>query len=981
MFDAASGAAAHETSALTSTRLDAILAEVAHLLPEQAPLHAFVHHNPLHAFEHLPFEQAVLEAARTLGREPYQSEEAFASHLAAGRILTADIAAVVAADCGGASTDTPICALPRREFIIGRLLHLFTVPRGPALDWLLAETRALTRFHPMVDEQRQVQLRRHAAMAAGTADATIAEVRLLGEWWRHLAASAPFVDQPRRDVRPRDRILTEYGVDTDTWVHPHLIRLCSAFLDQGVAYWQMPQREHGFLAAFRSLYGLAVGPPDRWMRGLADECRRQQQLAWSAAQTIDWALGELGIAAAEWEPAIRDTLLSLRGWAGMMGQFEHHPGRAPVAAIPARLADFLAVQLTLDAFAARHARRTATPARADSTAAGQRDLAAVYEAFVAAQILPVDPALLTTPGGAAEWLTAVRALDALERRRLLHLAFERHYQTGVLDGLLAHQRLATVPASPPRFQAVFCIDERAESMRRHLEESCPDAETLGYAGHFGVAMAYQGLDDIRPRPLCPVAIKPRHLVREQALESAGEESYRAARRRRGSARHALLIGSRSLARGGLLTAATGFLSVVPLILRCLFPRTAERWSHRFHHGRTRGPATRLAIERDEVNDTVTGGDLQPGYTVPEMAEVVATLLRTTGLARRCAPLLLIVGHGSSSLNNPHEAAYDCGATGGGRGGPNARAFAAMANHPDVRRALADAGIAIPAGTWFVGAFHNTCDDSVTYFDTDLLPPQARARFGEACRAIDVARSLDAHERGRRFASNPPHLDVDSALARAEARAVDLAQPRPECGHATNAACIVGRRARSRGLYLDRRAFLVSYDPTEDADGTALAATLLAVGPVGAGINLEYYFSYVDPAGYGCGTKLPHNITGLIGVMDGHASDLRTGLPWQMVEIHEPVRLLLIVEAHPETLVRILAAHPELEQLVRNRWIHLVSWNPERPEFQVYERGAFTPYTPSHDQIRVVSRSTEVYAGRSEHLGCAHVTAALAGGAA
>ena len=100
------------------------------------------------------------------------------------------------------------------------------------------------------------------------------------------------------------------------------------------------------------------------------------------------------------------------------------------------------------------------------------------------------------------------------------------------------------------------------------------------------------------------------------------------------------------------------------------------------------------------------------------------------------------------------------------------------------------------------------------------------------------------------------------------------------------------------------AFLVSYDSQDDdADGSTLAGVLAGVVPVAAGINLEYYFSRVDPGGYGCASKLPHNISALLGVMDGHASDLRTGLPWQMVEIHEPVRLLVVVEV---AMVRWLA---------------------------------------------------------------------------
>jgi uncharacterized protein YbcC (UPF0753/DUF2309 family) len=149
--------------------------------------------------------------------------------------------------------------------------------------------------------------------------------------------------------------------------------------------------------------------------------------------------------------------------------------------------------------------------------------------------------------------------------------------------------------------------------------------------------------------------------------------------------------------------------------------------------------------------------------------------------------------------------------------------------------------------------------------------------------------------------------LDEAQHHVERRALDLSQARPELGHATNAACVVGRRELSQGLFLDRRAFLVSYDPSIDPSGVVLERILAAVGPVGAGINLEYFFSTVDGERLGSGTKLPHNVTGLFGVMNGAASDLRTGLPKQMTEIHEPVRLQLIVEATPEMLTEICAA--------------------------------------------------------------------------
>jgi len=298
----------------------------------------------------------------------------------------------------------------------------------------------------------------------------------------------------------------------------------------------------------------------------------------------------------------------------------------------------------------------------------------------------------------------------------------------------------------------------------------------------------------------------------------------------------------------------------------------------------------------------------------------------------------------------------------------------MANEPRVRTQLAENGLIIPDDVHFVGSYHNTCDDSMTYYDLDRVPVGHRTEFVSARNALHEARLRDAHERCRRFESAGTSYSIEAALKHVEARSEDLAQVRPEYGHATNALCFVGRREWSKNLFLDRRAFLTSYDPQQDdAKSSVLEQLLRAVIPVCAGINLEYFFSYVDPTGYGCGTKLPHNITSLLGVMDGSASDLRPGLPWQMVEIHDPVRILFVIETTREAMQRIMDDNAAIAQLVCNRWIQLATLDTETGEIHLYQAGEFKLFDEAIVTIPTTSSSTEWYRGKTGHVPFASIS--------
>jgi uncharacterized protein YbcC (UPF0753/DUF2309 family) len=240
---------------------------------------------------------------------------------------------------------------------------------------------------------------------------------------------------------------------------------------------------------------------------------------------------------------------------------------------------------------------------------------------------------------------------------------------------------------------------------------------------------------------------------------------------------------------------------------------------------------------------------------------------------------------------------------------------------------------------------------VIWYDLDLLPAAFAGAF-EALK-IDLAEASRRHalERCRRLDSAPRTGSAGKALKHLFGRTADFGQARPELGHATNAVALIGRRRMSRGLFLDRRAFLISYDALADDEGKILEAILLAAGPVGAGINLEYYFSTVNNARYGCGTKTVHNVTGQLGVMEGAESDLRTGLPSQMIEIHEAMRLLVIVEQSIEVATAIYQRAPVITELVGNGWLVLAAMSPTDGALALFDPAlGWKPWSGTGDAV-------------------------------
>jgi uncharacterized protein len=1007
--------------------LQHVIEHAAHMLPAQGPITVFVHHNTLHAFEQLTFHEAVKKAGKIFGCQPYLSEDRYHQELARGRIREVDLTEVLREEMGP-SADEPVLSFGTR-FDLRLAMLKYPIRQAPdaELRWFIAETDALTRYRadaPAAARERFLEGTRHWVMrdvrgglAPKGGDRPGQEDRrdhdALADLFRNFGASSiehwspktweafalqalwrvchdgvqgikAMVPPPPPTLRHRDLLLEATGEDVDRYVNDVLIRFCAAFLDQGFSPWVLPNRELGFYRSFSTLYRQGGGPPDRWLGGLASELARLENSHFGPLESIHESLDLLGVPEAEWEEFLIATLLALPGWGGMILQMEVRGDRVAHAAPPGSLVGFLAIRLVLARLAltyfARQALDFTGPLHKLRDAARVRipkhemmgDDQQAFLVFQIAQILGWSPRTLyhlTKP----EWTTLLGEIEAfspLDRRRVLHQGYEGHYRNKTLRALASHANRPAGRVPNPRFQVICCIDEREESFIRHVEEVAPDAEGFNIAGFYSVAMYYRGAADAHFVPQCPIVIIPKHYVVEDVAYTM-EDSHRRralARRALGTASHRIHLGSRTVA-GGALTAGVGVLASIPLVGRVLFPRLAAQVRELFGRFVQPPPETLLRLERSTPAPGPEEGHI--GFTLEEMATIGERVLRDLGLISGFARLVLFLGHGSNSLNNPHNSAYNCGACAGTAGGPNGRAIAQILNNPLVRSLLAQRGLEVPAETIFIGGFHNTCDDTVTYYDLDRLPHSHQSDFDATRVSILQACEHNAHERCRRFLSAPLTLSFAAARRHVDERSEDLSQTRPELGHATNALCFVGRRSRTRGLFMDRRAFLNSYDSTQDdADHSILTRTLQAAVPVCAGITLEYYFSHVDPTGWGCGTKLPHNVASLLGVMNGAASDLRTGLPWQMVEIHEPMRLLFIIETTPEAMIQIMDRNPGIGILCRNEWVQLATLDPESNRIHLFHKGRFEVYQAEPVVLPKVASWVDWYRGWRDHLGFA-----------
>jgi uncharacterized protein YbcC (UPF0753/DUF2309 family) len=660
---------------------------------------------------------------------------------------------------------------------------------------------------------------------------------------------------------------------------------CASWFDADQADWHRGRAE-GLFSGWRS--GLAR---DHALEPLmhAPEIRaRVQHLPPDADAAILWSLGRLDVSQEDAEDLLQVCLLRINGWASWCAYLGWEAALAGSA--DPNLRELLAIRVSWEALL--------HDGRRDTSSCGTE--------------------------WRERWTQArIDAPASFDTRALIwQRAHEISYQERLIRLLDAPRSAASAARAetPCSAQFVFCIDVRSERFRRALESADPGLETRGFAGFFGLPIRYTPLGTAASRAHLPGLLAPTLDVTDSTGNAADDAKIAQRRVGRLDAKASWQAFQRmpSGTFSFVETLGVGFVSAIL----------------RRHFGADSPAVESFGLAPPEARE------LRPQLCSPvdgsagRNADLVATILRAMSLTSGFARLLVLVGHGSQSANNPHAAGLECGACGGHSGEINARVLAGLLNDRSIRSELRSRGIDIPEDTIAIGALHNTTTDEVVIYDAAQLPASHARDLERLQRGLDDAGCRTRAERA-------PSLGLAALAARPAAllkqvrrRARDWAETRPEWGLADNAAFIVAPRARTLGLDLAGRAFLHDYNPAADADGKVLELIMTAPMVVAHWINLQYYASTVDPERFGSGNKVLHNVAcGRIGVFEGNTGDLRIGLARQSVHdgarwMHMPLRLSVFIDAPRDRIDRIIARHPTVRQLVDNQWLHLFRFGPD-----------------------------------------------------
>jgi len=726
-----------------------------------------------------------------------------------------------------------------------------------------------------------------------------------------LNAKAP---QPRMGMAPVSEVLerVEGGIWT-SFVTEQISRHCAAYFDMGQAMISMPWRNKSLYEAWRKAASIDRSPA---MMGLGDFRAEVANLPEQPRAAIAWALAQLGIPDAAIERYLHASLLSIGGWAAWARYLRWQAELAGNK--DDSIVDLLAIRLMWDVLLFQQK--------------GSAALVARWREMLAASMRP----------------PSIKRQASAEIDRIMINAMEIGFQRSVIGGMKARRNAVnTGAAMRPAVQAAFCIDVRSEVFRRSLETVAPSVQTTGFAGFFGIFIEYVPLGASTGRSHVPVIFNPSYRIHEQVkgADKQGNEQQSTLRRQR--------IGLSKVWKGFKFSASScfSFVEAAGLMYAPKLLSDSFGWGRPVADPFTQGLDKQVV---DRIGPTLAAASRaqccsqheDSGIPETDWVDHAERILRAMAMTENFARLVLLAGHGSSTVNNPHATGLDCGACAGQTGEASARVVAALLNQPLVRIGLRERGIDIPEDTRFLGGLHDTTTDEVRLFDTDEVPDQLEQDLAQLRQWLEQAGDLTRMQRAVMLGTSS--LPDHAVKADVHRRSRDWSQVRPEWALANNAAFIAAPRERTLDMDLDGRAFLHEYRWQSDSDFRILELIMTAPMVVANWINMQYYGSVVDNKRFGSGNKVLHNVVGgAIGVLEGNGGDLRTGLSMQSLHdgkrwIHEPLRLSVFIEVPASAIDDVIESHELVRELVENNWLHL---------FRIDEKGDVYRRNPNNNWER------------------------------
>lgn len=672
---------------------------------------------------------------------------------------------------------------------------------------------------------------------------------------------------PEKSYRPIHKLINQLLTESITELtEPVLIRFLSSFYDQGFSFWQLPNSNLSLYECFYLLIDesfVDLRPVNRIVISkLKDK---------SSIEVVKYILDEIFEDDELKKLYIEESILSLKGWAGMIHTIEMNP-ELVLEEKNGSLIDYLAIRLVID-----------------------------FSWIVKLNKLSMFP--LKRSKLASDFLTKKSLLSDEEWSlyKIWQQAYEKTYHLKTLQNLSSYNG----KKSDKEFliQAFFCIDDRECSVRRHIENIDDNIETFGTPGHFGLDFYYKESAMAYPKKHCPAPVDAKFILMPK-------ENKKLLKRK---VYHWHYNNFQNLIWEVLSIFFHGIFYGFKLLGQVFFPTkdvdiiAVESKIN---------PNPLLVLNENEIFEN----GKRVGFDKKSAATKIASVIKSIGM-KSFAKVVFMIGHGSVTTNNPYFSAYGCGACSGRDGNINAMVFCELANDYDVREELKkEFNICIPSTTIFVAGFHDTCSDKITLYDIDKLSDEYSELIERFKRVATNALKENALVRCKDFALVPKDITADEALIYTHKRSLSIFEPRPELGHTRNCLCIIGPRSSSRSFNFERRAFLQSYDPLDDLSGDQLNGILSAAIPVCGGINLDYFYSKSNNRGIGAASKLSHNIVGLMGLANGTEDDLLTGLAYQMTELHEPLRIMFVIEQKLDIVKKVISTNQNLWDWVSNEWV-------------------------------------------------------------